>query len=187
MNERLKIIICVLIFAPLYLFIYTFFHEGGHAVVALIYGAEIDVFALGLNARVVHNGAEFSAFGDALHHIAGMLLPTVVGFALVALYRSKVKFTGYHLCYFITCMGLIGSMSAWVAIPVISLFAAPPPGDDVTKFLESTGIYPLIVSAGVLFVIAIFAFFMHKKGIFKKIKEIFISLKKGSDENESIH
>jgi hypothetical protein len=155
--------------------VYTFFHEAGHAIVAVFYGGEIDSFALGLNAHVSHHNTDFTVFGDALHNAAGVLLPIIVGVIAIFFYNFNIKFIGYHICYLSASISLIASALAWVFIPVISIFMLPPQGDDVTKFLNVSGINPLFVSFGALLIIGFLIYISYKKGIYKKIKEIFAS------------
>lgn len=181
MKPKLKTIICVLLFVPVYLLLYTVLHEGGHALVILAYGGIIDNFdVLGLNAHVRFHGAVFSALGAALNHAAGVLLPIIIGAIAIILYKPKVKFAGYHICYFMGSVSLVGSMLVWVAFPAISLFTPPPQAEDATKFLNATGFHPLLVSLGALLLAGTFIFFLYKKGLLGKAKEAFIFLR-GSD------
>jgi len=60
---------------------------------------------------------------------------------------------------------------AWIAIPLISLSAAPPAGDDVSKFLEVSGLNPLLVSLIALLIMILIALISYKKGIYSKAME----------------
>jgi hypothetical protein len=152
-------------------------HEGGHALVVLAYGGTIDNFILGLNAHVRYHGTNFTLFGEALFHVAGMLLPTITGAVAICFYKPKIRFIGYHICYTIGSVSLVFTMMVWVVIPVISLFTLPPQGDDVTKFLDAIGVNPLFVSFGALLLITAFVVLMYKKSLFLRIKEIVLFLR----------
>jgi len=182
-HENIMKIICIMLFLPTYIFIYTFFHEGGHAIVAIMYGGKIDSFVLGLNAHVVHSNANLSIFGYALFYVTGSLLPTIIGAIAICFYNSKVRFIGYHICYLVGSLGLIASALVWVVIPVISLFLLPPQGDDVTKFLNITGFHPLLVSSVAFLIVGSFVFLTYKKGLYKKAKEIYAFLVKNGKIN----
>ena len=177
MSSKIKYILSFLLFAPAYLLLYTAIHEGGHAIIALIYGGKIDNFVLGFNAYVSHHGTTFTVFGAALHDAAGMLLPTILGIIAICFYSNKIKSISYHICYLLVYISLPGSILSWVGIPIISMFAQPPQGDDVTKFLSVTGFHPLLVSLGAILLMGLLVFLAYRKGIYRKAKEIFAVFK----------
>jgi len=107
-----------------------------------------------------------------------MLLPTIIGAIAICLYNPKINFIGYHICYLLGSVSLIFSMFAWIIIPAISLFAIPPQGDDVTKFLDVVGIHPLFISLGILLLVTAFVFLVYKKSIFSRIKKVVLWLRK---------
>ena len=172
MGSKKGFIGSILICAALFLFIYTFFHEGGHALIAMLYGGKITEFTLGLNAHVNYQGANFSRFGWALCSAAGVLLPLGVGAIAISFYRSNARSAFYHTFHLMISVSLSFSLLPWLFIPVISLFTSPPPGDDVTHFLQAAALHPLLVSLGALLLISAFAFLIFKKGLPAKIKEI---------------
>lgn len=178
MKLKLKTIICILLFFPIYLLLYEILHEGGHALVILAYGGTIDNFILGLHAYVSSQGVSFNIFGAALNSAAGMLLPTIIGAIALLLYKSEKNSAGYHICYLCATVSLTSSILPWVAIPIISLFTEPPRGDDVTGFLEATGFHPLIVSLGALLLAFAFLFLAYKKGIWGKARGMLAVLQK---------
>ncbi|NLC67400.1 MAG: hypothetical protein GX754_01140, partial [Clostridiaceae bacterium] len=57
------------------------------------------------------------------------------------------------------------------AIPIISLFAVPPAGDDASKFLQVSGLHPLLVSLIALLLIILFTLYACKKGVYSKAIE----------------
>lgn len=151
--------------------LYTLLHEGGHALVAVLYGGKITRFVLGLNAHVSYSDANFTRTGEALMHSAGTLLPAVCLVVALAFYNRCVKNFAYHYLFALFAFAVTGSFAAWVAIPLISLFSAPPAGDDVTKFLEVSGMDPLLVSGIALLLIIAFVYVAYKKGLYTKFKE----------------
>ncbi|MFO7998839.1 MAG: M50 family metallopeptidase [Bacteroidales bacterium] len=152
------------------LYLYTFLHEGGHALVAMLYGGSIEKFALGLDAHVRTSGAAFTPFGAALFQAAGAFLPLMILVIALAMYKNDHKSTHYHFFYGLFSLGIIGSMLAWIVIPVVALFSEPPAGDDVTKFLRTTGIHPLAVTLVIAVLLAVILFWIVKLRIPQRLK-----------------
>jgi len=173
----IKKTIGALLMALCLIYLYTLLHEGGHALVEILYGGEIEKFVLGFNAHVTYYGANFTQFGLALCNAAGVLFPAICLCIALIFYNRKIKNVLYHYIYYGMTIGIAGSLLAWIVIPVISLYAAPPAGDDVTKFLMVTGMNPLIVSALALLLMGSFLFIAYKKGLFAKFKEFYSMLK----------
>ncbi|MFP4468469.1 MAG: M50 family metallopeptidase [Bacteroidales bacterium] len=151
-------------------YVYTFLHEGGHALVAMLYGGSIEKFVLGLDAHVRTSGAAFTPFGAALFHAAGAFLPLMILVIALAMYKDDHKSTHYHFFYGLFSLGIIGSMLAWVVIPLVALFSEPPAGDDVTKFLRTTGIQPLAVTFVIALLLAVMLFWIVKLRIPQKLR-----------------
>lgn len=170
MNEKLKTVLCILLFAPVWLLLYTFLHEGGHALIILACGGTIDSFwVLGLNAHVSAHGGVYSALSEGVKYAAGMLLPMIVSIIAFVFYKPNVKFDGYHYCCFLMMVSSVFSLLVWIVFPVLSLFTQMPQGEDVIQFLNATGIPPLLVSLGALLFVGIFMLLMYKKGLLKKV------------------
>lgn len=152
------------------IYVYTFLHEGGHALAGVLYGGTIEKFVLGMNAHVRISGADFTPFGAALFHAAGALLPLMVLSVILFTYKTGQKNTYYHIFHGLFGFGIIGSLFAWIAIPLIAIYSEPPAGDDVTKFLQTTGIHPLAVTLTTIALVAGLLFWIIKLGIPHKLK-----------------
>jgi hypothetical protein len=173
MNKKVQYIISLIFGFIMLIVFYTLLHEGGHAVVAIMYGGKVDKMVLGLNAHVQTSGAEFTAFGKGLFNSAGALLPVIFLTIAMIFYNRKRSNILYHGFYGVFSLMTASSLLAWVVIPVIALFAAPPPGDDVTKFIDNTQINPLVVALAAVLIIASIIFLIYKKGVLRKIKDIY--------------
>jgi len=149
----------------------TFLHEVGHALVILLYGGKIHEFKIFPNAFVSAADVNFSAFAGILFHISGMMLPMIIGTLAIFLYNPSIKFMGYHSCFAIGSALFAISVFRWAGIPFISMFTAPPPNDDITKFMRATGFPPLFISLGAILIIGGFIFLTYKKGIWIKLIE----------------
>lgn len=172
MNKKFKIIISIFILLVIMLYFYTFLHEGGHALIGIICGGKIDGFVLGANAHVQISGANYTLFSEALFNAAGVLLPVIFLIIALAIYKSAIKNTLYHIFYSLLCIGITSSLLAWVVIPIIALFTPPPVYDDASKFLNVTDLHPLIVSLVALLIIGLLVFIINKKGMLGKIRGI---------------
>ena len=177
MSQRIKTVVCVILFIPIWFFLYAFLHEAGHALVGLAYGGTIENFVFwNVNAHVGIINADLTSFGASLMNSAGMLLPVILGAIAIAFYKPHVKFIGYHFCFCAGSVSLVFTMLTWVVIPIISLFTYMT-GEDTTHFLNSSGIHPILVSAGALILVFLFIFLLHKKGLLRKAKELYNSLR----------
>jgi len=163
------IVIPLILFSIIYL--YTLLHEGGHALVAIIYGGRIESFVLGFSAHITQSGANFTRIGQSIFNSAGTLLPVFSLVVALKFYNRKVNNLIYHYIYAGISIAITSSLFAWVAIPIMSLFTAPPAGDDVSKFLEVSGLNPLLVSFIALLLIFLLALIIYKKGLYSKIIE----------------
>lgn len=176
MNKKAKYIISFLFSCIMLLFFYTLLHEGGHALVAIMCGGKVDKIVLGLNAHVQTSGACFTIFSEALFSSAGVLLPVLFLIIALVFYNPKINNIFYHIFYGILSLIITGSLLAWAIVPVMSLFALPPAGDDVTKLLDITHLNPLTVALTALLIIISLVFFMYRKGLIGKIKDIYCEL-----------
>lgn len=176
MNKKAKCIFSLLFSCIIIVFFYTFLHEGGHALVAIMCGGKVDKMALGLNAHVQTSGASFTIFSEALFSSAGVLLPVLFLIIALVFYNPEINNILYHISYGFLSLIITGSLLAWVIIPIISLFTLPPAGDDVTKLLDITHLYPLTVALTALLIIVSLVFFIYKKELFGKIKDTFCEL-----------
>ncbi len=126
---------------------YSAVHEAGHAVVAVANGARVDRFVIGPDAHLAWSGGSFSDAATSLSHAAGALLPALLLVVALAVYRPRVRSDVYHTGYAVMAGCTLGSLLAWVVIPVVAVVGTPPPEDDVTRFLEASGMPELALSA----------------------------------------
>ena len=169
MNQqaKLKTFISILLFVPIWFFVYAFLHEAGHALVGIAYGGTIERFVFwNFNPHVVIVGANYSQIGKPLMNVAGILLPILISVIAISFYNLKIKFAGYHLCCFTAILSLVlGAFAGWVIIPIRSLFTLSVMHEDMVRFSYNAGFHPVLVSLMGLFLIGAFTFFAHKKGI----------------------
>jgi hypothetical protein len=148
-SQRLKVL--VFLFAAVFIaFLYTFLHESGHALVGVLAGGTVDAFNVSfwnLDAHVAVSGS-LTLAQTVANNLAGAALPLLVWLGFILLVPKRANFA-------IECMKVFGSVMflstllAWVFLP-IRFLAGPVPGDDVTNFLNNSGVYPLWVTFAAL-------------------------------------
>lgn len=134
--------------------IYIVLHEGGHALVAVLCGARITKFSI-LGAYMNYEGGIFTPVTFSLFHCAGMLLPVLVSLLLILAYRSGSSRMLHRIFSFFFLLPPVGSILAWVIVPVLRLSGNPPQGDDIVKFIGSSGLNPWAVSLSSLLLFGI--------------------------------
>jgi len=144
--------------------IYIFLHESGHAIVAIMYGAEnvrISIFT----ARMTAGFVEYTPFTHSLMNAAGMLFPVII-FSIIALAYNSKKTNILYRCFYYSIVPItIGPVFAWVLVPIIGMLSGLPPGDDVTKFINNSGWHPGVVMVLALVLIALLVLLFWVKGI----------------------
>lgn len=130
-----------------FLGIYTLLHEGGHALAVVALGGRVETFDLNflnLGAHVAYSGA-FTTAQSALIHVAGPLLPALAWMAWQG-WRPAGASRLSDWLRVLSLLGITASVLAWVVIPVLALGGRAPAGDDCTRFLEDSGLSPLLVT-----------------------------------------
>ncbi len=167
-KKKLMLFITVAASSYFYLLVYTFIHEMGHGLVGVLCGGRIEKIVLGFNAHIRISGANYGRLTLPLMNVMGMLLPYMLFLGLIIAYKPGIKNMIYVSFHLIASGGIVGSMLAWIIIPIISMVGTPPAGDDVTNFLVSSGWSPVVVVAASL-ILAVFFFFIafKVKGVHK--------------------
>jgi hypothetical protein len=145
----------VLLMIPMALFVglmYTFLHEGGHALFGLLFGGTLTSFSVNFFNFSAHAGidGDFSTAQRAIISAAGISLPLTVWAVWMGLVPRRANPLLDSL-KILTSIGTINTLLAWIFIPFFYL-AGRAPGDDSTNFLRLTGIPPLLLSALALLV-----------------------------------
>lgn len=163
---------------------YILLHESGHALVAILCGAsnvKISIFL----AHTWWMGGSFTGITRALCDVAGAALPVCVFWIGMMFYKRERKSAIYHVAYGIFFIAAISSLLAWVLIPAYSIFAPfPDETDDVVKFLNGSGISPVIVLLSAISIFAFNVFLAFKKRLLHTIFQIIKEAKKDSGNSE---
>lgn len=146
--------------------LYIFLHELGHFLIAIACGAKNARISI-MTARMTSDGGNYNQITESLLHLAGMLLPVLVCFIATTFYNQKINNIFYKYFSLMFSFVSIGSIFAWVIVPLIAIFSTPPVGDDVTEFINSSQINPLIVTLVAIFLITIMVLTATSKGVIK--------------------
>lgn len=145
----------------LLLSLYVIFHEAGHGLIVLLFGGQITYFNINLfNAQVSYAG-DFSTWQQSLIHLAGFGLPFLLW--VLFIFRISDKIEHPIIKYIKVYSGVvISTLIPWVIIPILFLFNKAPAGDDVTKFLNISGLPVLLVSL-IFLCLILFSFYIWRQ------------------------
>lgn len=161
--------------------LYIFFHESGHALVALANGATITRFSI-VNAYMSYDGGNFTPAATALLNIAGMLLPVVLVVLLLPFYNKKATGVFYTVFCFFVFVIPTASVLAWVLVPLLAATGTAPQSDDATKFIVNSGLPPLLVAAGGLLLFGLLLAALFYKRVPQNYWKTLRSFRAGGEE-----
>lgn len=169
--------------AVLSIFLYIILHEFGHTIVLWLAGADITDFSI-LSAHVNYIGGEWTNASDRWMHLNGTLFPIIVAVAYILLYRKNITNRFYRVFSGFFVVMPIGSLLAWVFIPLLYMSGQAPENDDVYKFLYNfTFDYPAyFVSIVAVIVIICCIYIAVKKDIVKNFRETVKQIRKEKSE-----
>ncbi len=157
MNPKGKVILSALASVFCVLPLYILLHEGGHALTAVLCGARVTRFSI-LDASMSYEGGTFTAASSSLLNAAGMLLPVLLSVVYMLTYRKGAISIPYRIFSFMFLLVPVCSVLAWVIVPVLYLAGKAPQNDDVTKFINHSGLSPwaVLTASILLFVFCLF-------------------------------
>jgi hypothetical protein len=148
--SRLSTLLTIGGLALLVVFLYTLLHETGHALVGLLFGGTLKSFSVSFWLLNAHVGL-YGVFSDAQRSaisLAGVTLPLLIWGAFILSAPRKGNSTLEWLKV-ISSLGVINTLVAWIVLPLLYLVGQAP-GDDVTSFLNTSHLSPLLVSGAAL-------------------------------------
>jgi hypothetical protein len=134
-------------------FMYTFLHEGGHALVGIASGSTITAFSvsfLDLSAHVAMTG-DLTPAQTIATNLAGVSMPLLVWlvFMLAAPRRGNLAVEDVKV---VGSLVVLSSLLAWTVLPLLFWSGRAPGSDDVINFLNNSAIHPLWVGTAALLV-----------------------------------
>ncbi len=149
-RRRIQKFFLFLALAVFCLFLYTFLHEGGHALAGVLAGAKLtgfDINFLDFSAHVRLTG-EFTPAEKVANTLAGPGLPLLVWLVFILVVPKRTNFALESIKLAATMM-FLSTLLAWVILPLVFASGQFPP-DDVTDFLIRSGAAPLGVTIAAL-------------------------------------
>ncbi len=154
------------------IFLYAFLHEGGHALLVLLFGGTVTEFEVNFFMHSPH--ISYIGINDsmqrALISLGGPLLPLVLVLPLTLLLR-RAK----NLVVQVTLLLLLGSLLPTLLVSVvISLaygFGSVDASEDVARFLFNSGFNPFIVAGAFSILFVAILVFLLKVG---RVKDVYV-------------
>jgi hypothetical protein len=147
-SSPVLVLVTLLLFVFLFVFfLYTFLHEGGHALAGWLYGqslTEFDVSFWNFSAHVEMAGGELTRPQLAVQSMAGASLPLLIWAIFISIVPRKARFTLESLKV-ISSMAVVNTLLVWVVLPWLFLIGKAP-SDDVTNFLRHSQMPPILLS-----------------------------------------
>lgn len=148
-SQLLKVLL--FLFVMLFVvFMYTFLHEGGHALLGLLSGGSITAFNLNFLDISAHVGlsGSFTPAQLIANNLAGVALPLLAWlvFFLVVPRRSNLVLESIKVG---SSMVVLNTLLVWIVFPLLFMVGIAP-SDDSTNFLNNSGVYPPLVSLAAL-------------------------------------
>ena len=175
--DKIKFLFLNTLVAFSLIFLYIILHELGHAIVAVMYGANITTFSV-LDAYVTYSGGHFTTIGSSFLNIAGVLFPYFVCVILSIFYNKNNHNLIYKSAFFTFYVCIIFSVFFWIIYPFLN---NKDPNEDVTKFMEYSGFSPLMSSISAFIFVLFIVFLGWKKGVFQQMKKVQETLKNNQD------
>ena len=146
-------------------FIYTFLHEAGHALIGSLFGETLTEFSVrfwDLSAHVNMVGGELNQRQVAIQSVAGVSLPLLVWLLFISFVPRNPGFI-LRMLKLLASMMVLNTLLAWIILPIFYRFGNTPASDDVTHFLQSSGVPPLVLAlvAMILYILG-WAYFLSR-------------------------
>ncbi|HSM24231.1 MAG TPA: M50 family metallopeptidase [Anaerolineaceae bacterium] len=148
-DKKLRLISIFLILFSFFfiIYVYTFFHEAGHAIVGLSFGQKLtnfDINIFNFQPHVSMSG-ELSSYQRAVRSIAGSIFPLIIWVIFILAVPKRSNFL-IEFLKFGSSISILFSTVVWVILPILYLLGKAPSRDDVTHFLNASQMNPILLS-----------------------------------------
>jgi hypothetical protein len=144
-------------------FMYTFLHEAGHALVGLLFGGQINAFSVNFFDLSAHVGisGDFTRFQRTIMNLAGVSLPFLAWLVFI-LATPKKSNLAIEIFKVTSALFVLNVFLVWIVFPFLYMRGSAP-SDDATHFLNNSGAPPLLV-AGLFLLLSLggWALFLSK-------------------------
>lgn len=144
--------------------LYAVLHELGHCIAVWICGGTVTGFYPFDTVRphMTYEGV-WSEFSQALVHISGSAIPLAAAVAVLLFWKGSKKHPLLNICAGIISGIFLVSTLSWIVEPVGYLMNRFDYGSDVSKFIEDTGLHPVIVMLCALFIFGLTCLLFFKR------------------------
>jgi hypothetical protein len=146
-TSSILLLIVLILFVVLFVFLlYTFLHEGGHAIIGLLFGQSLTEFNVNFwdfSAHVGMMGGQLTQSQLAVQAMAGASLPLLIWALFISRVPRKASFT-LEALKLIASMAVVNTLLAWIILPILFLLGKAP-SDDVINFLRYSQMPPLLL------------------------------------------
>jgi hypothetical protein len=147
-SSTIFVLVALILFVVLFVFfLYTFLHEGGHAITGLLFGQSLTEFNVNFwnfSAHVGMVGGELTQAQLAVRALAGAGLPLVIWTIFISLVPRKANFT-LEALKLIASIAVVNTLLPWIILPILFLLGKAP-SDDVVNFLRYSQMPPLLLA-----------------------------------------
>ena len=162
MKEKLSIVFYLCASLIIFLLLYTFLHEFGHALVGVASGGKITAFKLGIGAYVRIEGASYNSFSLPFMNAFGAVFPYLCILIAISFYHKIAVNNFMQMLLFLVSISISFSLLPWVVIPFLYPKGKAPLNDDVTKFMMNSHLSPWVVSLTAIVLISFLLFITIK-------------------------
>ncbi len=154
MIRRLPIVLAILVTLITTTLAYTLLHEGGHALMAMAFGAKVTAFEINFFRAAPHMSysGDLTSWQRGLVSLAGPIFPWLITLAIIPwIKRIKDVFLSLGVAgYSVACLG---SLLPNAVLPIVYAISGQGMGEDVIGFINGLRVNPFLASA--LFVLLI--------------------------------
>lgn len=147
--------------------LYAILHELGHCIAVWICGGTVTGFyPFGTRDHVIpHMTYEgiTNSFSQGLVHIFGSAVPLAAAAAVLLFWKGSKKHSLLNICVGIISGIFLLPTLAWIVEPVGRLLNRFDYGSDVFKFMDATGLHPIVVMLCAFLVFGLTLFLFVKR------------------------
>ncbi len=147
--------------------LYAVLHELGHCIAVWLCGGTVTGFypfgAAGyMKPHMLYEGIT-GGFANGLVDIFGSVLPLAAVVLLLLFWKGSKKHSLLNICVGIVSGCFLFTTLSWVVEPIGRLVNRFDYNSDVSKFIDATGLHPVVVMLGAILVLGLTCFLFVKR------------------------
>ena len=152
------------------IFLYALVHEGGHALLAILFGGQVTEFQVNFFVHSPHVSyvGIYDPLQKAIISLAGPVFPLILVWPLTMLMRkTENRLVQGTILLFLG--NLLPTVLLSAVIALVYGFRVIQPTEDVAKFLYYSGFNPFVTSGALAFLFGVVLIFLLRVGRAKEI------------------